>query len=300
MRALVISGGGSKGAFGGGIAEYLISEKKRQYDIFVGTSTGSLLVPHLALDNIDGIRRAYCNVTQRDIYNVSPFRIKRKQSETFVKINHWNIIQMFFKGKKTFGEHLNLLKTIRKTLTEEMYERLRANDKTVVVSVANLSLNIMEYKYASDFNYCDFTEWMWTSTSFAPFMGIVKKNGYDYADGGFGNQIPIEEAISAGASEIDVIVLNPKYSMPNKSETHNAFDVLLKTMDFMHNRISRNDLYIGHLQSIYDNAVTVKFVFTPRVLTEHSFVFDPKQMTAWWQEGIEYARGLDDQGRLFN
>ena len=28
MRALVISGGGSKGAFAGGVAQYLIEEKK--------------------------------------------------------------------------------------------------------------------------------------------------------------------------------------------------------------------------------------------------------------------------------
>ena len=40
MRALVISGGGSKGAFAGGVAQYLLEEKKREYDLFIGTSTG--------------------------------------------------------------------------------------------------------------------------------------------------------------------------------------------------------------------------------------------------------------------
>ncbi|MDG2443864.1 MAG: patatin-like phospholipase family protein, partial [Flavobacteriaceae bacterium] len=39
-KALVISGGGSKGAFAGGVAEYLLKEKKKTYDIFLGTSTG--------------------------------------------------------------------------------------------------------------------------------------------------------------------------------------------------------------------------------------------------------------------
>ena len=47
-KALVISGGGSKGAFAGGVTQYLMEEEKRQYDLFVGTSTGSLLVSHLA------------------------------------------------------------------------------------------------------------------------------------------------------------------------------------------------------------------------------------------------------------
>ena len=35
MRALVISGGGSKGAFAGGVAEYLIEEKKFNNDLFL-------------------------------------------------------------------------------------------------------------------------------------------------------------------------------------------------------------------------------------------------------------------------
>ncbi len=298
MRALVISGGGSKGAFGGGVAQYLVEVKKRKYDIYAGTSTGSLLVPHFAIENIENIKRAYTSVRQSDIYNISPFIIKKSGDDIFTKINHRNILQMFLRGKKTFGEHNNLLRTIRKTMSSEDFERLKNSGKKVLVSVSNLSLNIVEYKYASDYDYEDFTEWMWTSTSFVPFMGIVKKDGYEYADGGFGSLIPIEEAINAGATELDVIVLNPRYSMPTKSKTHNAFDVLLKAMEFMHHRISRNDLYIGHLQSVYDSSVRMNFIFAPRKLTEHSFVFDPDQMRGWWQEGFEYAQNLDQRGEL--
>lgn len=58
MRALVISGGGSKGAFAGGVAQHLIEEQGRQYDIFVGSSTGSLLISHLALNKIDIIKKS--------------------------------------------------------------------------------------------------------------------------------------------------------------------------------------------------------------------------------------------------
>ncbi|MDX1720457.1 MAG: patatin-like phospholipase family protein, partial [Salegentibacter mishustinae] len=35
MRALVISGGGSKGAFAGGVAQYLIEELKRDYELYL-------------------------------------------------------------------------------------------------------------------------------------------------------------------------------------------------------------------------------------------------------------------------
>ena len=129
-------------------------------------------------------------------------------------------------------------------------------------------------------------------------MSCVQKDGYEYADGGFGSRIPIEEAINAGATEVDVIVLNPKYSIPQKENLNNAFDVLLKAMEFMHNRIGRHDIYIGHLQSVYDNNVHVNFIFTPRILTEHSFIFFPEQMKAWWEEGYEYAKELHKTGNL--
>ena len=56
MRALVISGGGSKGAFAGGVAEYLMQELGHRYDLFLGTSTGSLLISHLALKKISKIK----------------------------------------------------------------------------------------------------------------------------------------------------------------------------------------------------------------------------------------------------
>lgn len=299
MRALVISGGGSKGAFAGGVAQYLIQDAKRQYDILIGTSTGSLLIPQLAIGNIDKIRKAYTNVSQQDIYNVCPFLIKHdKEGKIFTKINHVNTIKMFLKGKRTFGDHQNLLHTIRQTISEADYELIRSSKKKIIATVSNLSLNIVEYKYASDYSYKDFTEWMWISTSFVPFMGIVEKNGYEYADGGFGSLVPVEEAINAGATEVDVIVLNPRYSIPDWRKSKNAFDLLLRTMEFMHQRIGRHDIYIGHLQSVYDNGVHVNFIFTPRVLTEYSFLFYPPQMTAWWKEGYEYAAQLASTGNL--
>ena len=41
---LVISGRGSKGVFGGGVAQYLMENESKEYDLFLGTSSGSLMV----------------------------------------------------------------------------------------------------------------------------------------------------------------------------------------------------------------------------------------------------------------
>ena len=76
MKALVISGGGSKGAFAGGLAEYLITVCKHEYEIFIGSSTGSLLVPLLSIGEIEKLQTIFTSVTQTDIFNKCPFIIK--------------------------------------------------------------------------------------------------------------------------------------------------------------------------------------------------------------------------------
>lgn len=68
MNALVISGGGSKGAFAGGVAQYLIEELNKDYQLYLGTSTGSLLVSHLALKETQKIKEVYTSVTQKSIF----------------------------------------------------------------------------------------------------------------------------------------------------------------------------------------------------------------------------------------
>lgn len=292
MRALVISGGGAKGAYAGGVAEYLINVAKREYDIFVACSTGSLLIPHLAINKIDKVKRVFTNVCQDDIFNISPFHIKKLDNGEYkTKINHLNSIRMFLKKKKTFGEHKNLRKLISKVFTPDEYEEIKASSKRVVVTVSNFSTNRVVYKHLGDCTYEDYCDWMWASTSFVPFMSLVHKSGHDYADGGFGNYVPIEEAVNLGATELDVIILKPRHvdhKAINKS--NNAFDLFFNTMEFSLDHLSYQDILIGHLESIYNNEVKAKFFFTPRLLTKQSFIFDPEQMTQWWQEGYDYAR----------
>lgn len=290
MRALVISGGGAKGAYAGGVAEYLINVAKREYDIFVACSTGSLLIPHLSINKIETVKKVFTSVTQKDIFNISPFKIKKLENGEYrTKINHLNSIRMFLKRKKTFGEHKNLRKLIENVFSYADYLAIKASHKKVVVTVSNFTTNRVVYKHLGDCSYDDFCDWMWASTSFVPFMSLVEKNGYDYADGGFGNFVPIEEAVNLGATELDVIILKPRQVDHSITRPSNALDVLFKTMEFSLDHLSYQDVLIGHLESIYNDQVKAKFFFTPRLLTKHSFIFDPEQMTQWWQEGYDYA-----------
>jgi len=47
-RALVLSGGGSKGAFEAGVLQRLMGEEQRDYDLLCGTSVGAINAAYLA------------------------------------------------------------------------------------------------------------------------------------------------------------------------------------------------------------------------------------------------------------
>ena len=291
QRALIISGGGSKGAFAGGIAEYLIRGAGRQYDIFAGTSTGGLLVPMLASGEIDAIRKVYTTVRQEDIFDVCPFRIRKKDGKDDVRINHFAVLGQFIRRRPTFGESNNLRRLIQRTFTEEIYERLKADPRYVIVTVANLSRNIIEYKYLRDCSYDDFCDWIWVSANMVPFMTLHVKNGDEYADGGFGNLVPLQEAINLGATDIDVIMLQPRDYTLRYPHSTNAFNVLVRGFAFMLHQIGQDDLKIGLTESRY-NGIRINLINTPELLTNNSYIFDPVAMEQWWKDGYAYAQSL--------
>lgn len=294
MRALVISGGGSKGAFAGGVAQYLIENKKINYDIFIGTSTGSLLVSHLALKKIPEIMEVYTSVNQSSIFNVCPFIIKRKKGIETIGINHFNVLRNILGGSKTFGESYNLKALIEKNFSEKDFDDLKKSPQDVVITVSNLSLNQVEYKSIKDFSYNEFCEWVWISCNYTPFMSLVKKDGCEYADGGLGSMVPIEEAIRRGATTVDAVILQTETTTFNRMPSLNAFSLLTNMFAFMLDRIETQNVRIGKFVATNQNAI-INFYYTPTVLTTNSLIFEKEKMKQWWQSGFNFAKFKDDE-----
>jgi len=288
MRALVISGGGSKGAFAGGVAQFLIEEAKNKYDMFIGTSTGSLLVSHLALGKITKLKETFTNVNQKTIFNNSPFFIRNKNNIDSVSMNHFNILKNFIRGRKTFGESKNLRKNLTKLITKSEFDELKKLQKKIYFTVSNLSTNKVEFPDLYSNNYDDYLDWIWISCNFVPFMSLVKKNNYEYADGGFGSVIAIEHAINNGAKHVDAIILQTKTQQINRLPSRNPFDLLSSVFDFMTDRIMKENIKLGELSARMNDA-TVRYFFIPKILTTNSLIFNKIKMNKWWNEGYNYA-----------
>ena len=293
-KALVISGGGSKGAFAGGVAQYLMKKENREYDLFLGTSTGSLMVSHLALDMLDELKHLYTNVNQSTIFSNNPFKIKKVSGEKVININHFNMLRNFFKGRKTFGESKNLRRLIKQNVTREMFEKIKETNKEIVVTVSNLTANQIEYKSSNECTYEDFLDWIWGSCNYVPFMSILEKDRQQYADGGFGSLVPIREAILRGATEIDAIILETEVSQFNRLPSKNPFSLLFDVFDFMLTHVERHNITIGKLAANNKN-VKLNLYYTPTVLTTNSLVFDEVLMRKWWKSGYKYAKSKREE-----
>jgi len=293
-KALVISGGGSKGAFAGGVSQYLLNKEHKEYDLFIGTSTGSLMISHLALGKLDDLKNLYTNVNQKTIFSNNPFKIKNVSGEKVISIRHLNTLWNFLNGRKTFGESKNLRRLIKKNITKDMYHLIRADHKEVVVTVSNLTTNQIEYKSINECTYDDFCDWIWGSCNYVPFMSLLEKNNCQYADGGFGSLVPIREAILRGAKEIDAIILETEVTQINRLAANNPFSLLFDVFDFMLTNVERHNITIGKLAA-NNKGVKLNLYYTPTVLTTNSLVFDKTLMAKWWESGYRYAKSKKEE-----
>ncbi|MDX1471857.1 MAG: patatin-like phospholipase family protein, partial [Flavobacteriaceae bacterium] len=280
--------------FAGGVAQYLIEGANREYGLYLGTSTGSLLISHLALQKVKKIKSVYTSVNQDSIFNVCPFKIKKKNGVETIAIDHINVLRNFYRGSKTFGESLNLLELIKRTLTKSEFQNLKNMNSDVVVTVSNLSLNHVEYKSVKDFEYDEFCEWIWVSCNYTPFMSLARKNGCEYADGGLGCMVPIEEAINRGATTVDVIVLQTEVTQYNRLPSLNPFSLLTNMFAFMLDRIESQNIKIGKFTANHNDAI-IDFYYTPTILTTNSLIFNKEKMTQWWQSGYDFARFKNEE-----
>ncbi len=297
MRALVISGGGSKGAFAGGVAQYLIQDLGRKYDLFIGTSTGSLLVSHLALSKIEEIKNFYTSVNQSSIFKNCPFIIKKKRGYVDININHFNVLRNLIKGEKSFGDSRNLRNLVGNAISKKDFKKLQSVDSDVIITVTNLSTNEVEYKSVKDCDYEDYLDWVWISCNYPPFMSLVRKNNCDYVDGGLGSMVPIEEAIRRGAKELDVIVLETEVNYLNRMPTKNPFSLITNMVNFMMDQIEYQNIQMGKFKA-REHKASMDLYYTPTVLTTNSLIFDKEKMTGWWKKGYEFAKQKNSSNRL--
>lgn len=229
-RVLVLSGGGSRGAWGGGFLRAMDSVEHPMFIAAVGTSTGSLLAPLILSDDDNRFNVLYIGYTQVDqktIFNVNPFNKEGK-------VKGFNAFVRFLLGKKNIGESHPLKTRLQKFYSEDDYENLKKYGKEFVACVTNLTSGAIEYKSSLQNNYTDMIDWVWASSNQPVFMSTLHKEGSQYVDGGIRDNIPIvhgiEMALKNNIERVDVIIHNStqQSSLKTWPENKNKDGILTK------------------------------------------------------------------------
>lgn len=281
-KGLVISGGGSMGAYAGGIVDYLVNECDKDWDIYVGTSAGNLVAPVVATRDIKTLKEGFLNLNMKSIFSLNPFN---KKGKIRIVRAAWRVLR----GKTSIGRAGNLRKLIKTFYSEDHHKMSQESGKRVFSVTSNLTEGKIEYKCQQDYSHEDYTDWMYASAAFPIGFEIIKKDGNEYLDGGILENRPIQKAIDEGCDEIDVIILSTEGNRMGRYYSDNMIDLAGRLLSMMMNEMSRDEMIIGRLNSDKRD-VKLNFYYTPFNLTDNVINFNKEEMTNWWEIGYEYAR----------
>lgn len=289
QRVLVISGGGSRGAWGGAVVAKLVQESGRNYQCIVGTSAGSLLAPLIALDDFDKMKEGFTKINQKSVFNKNPFQKngKIKAGRAFV--------QVLF-GQPNLGETYNLKKRIKEFVSPQEYQRLKDNKKTIIVSSVSLSTNRLTFRSSDSINYDRMVNWVWASGNQPVFMTDVPIDGEKWVDGGVKENVPIVEGINYARKHkienVDVIVLNTldehTEEWPKEDEKSNIIPKILRTINIFSDEIKESDIEIGRLRANEGDIIHLNvYHMTPKEysIAPQSLFFTQKQQEDLWEAG---------------
>jgi len=245
-RALVISGGGSKGAFAVGVLRNLFANYPNlDFDIYVGTSTGALIVPLVALGEMELLEDLYTNQETGDIV------IKHRLGDRL--------------GADSVFDAEPLRSLLLSTYTDQRYNDLLATNKTVLLNTTSLQteeLHVFSTSPAilSKYYQCEqlqnasqFRRAVMASASQPVFMSPVLVNEkipghprrmHQYVDGGVKEYAGVQMAIDHGATEIFTILLSTGLPVNDTGQFDKIPGIMMKTIDILIDDVSKNDLII--------------------------------------------------------
>lgn len=229
--ALVLSGGGSRGAFAVGAVEVL-HEANIAFDIIAGTSTGALIAPLLATQELQVLRGLYTSVTTDQI------------------IRQRNIFEIL--ATDSIYDATPLWQLINTFVNEERYRKILASAVEMFLTTVSLQ--------SGDINYFNphtsgagggpmtrdhFCRAVLASASQPVLMPPVEvPPGADqYVDGGVREVAPLKVAIDHGATHLYAIVLSPERQKRQEERYRFIVKTLLRTVDLFMREVVENDTH---------------------------------------------------------
>lgn len=278
MRALVLSGGGSKGQYHVGVIQHLMGELGIQYDIICGVSVGALIAAYL------------CQYPKGQEAEAS-----KELTELFSGIEnkhiwkHWFLVR-YFAGLWKGG--LMNSKPLRNTINKYLdTDRIRNSGRELRVGA--VSLNKGDYRIFTQYDM-PLKKIIYASAAFPIAFEPIEIYGQWWSDGGIRTVTPIKSAIFTGATKIDVVMASPPYSIPRFNPDPNSVEVALRTIELMSDQIIDDDLkkallYNKLIEAGVDHEkryIEFNAVRPSEILNENSLEFLPKEAKVMQLKGL--------------
>jgi NTE family protein len=325
--ALVVSGGGCRGAFAVGAIEVL-RERGYTFDLVSGTSTGGLIAPLVAIDRIDRLHEIYTETRTKDVLRVNLLGFFRKalfdsaplQRLIEDQIEQLDMLRLLYDTAcRVFICTVNLQKGRTEYWSQhaELPQRARSPRAPVVHHITSEEMLASCLVGSSN------------QPLFMPPIEIDVDGDVDqHLDGGLREIAPLKIVLDHGAERVFSIVLCPHEVEPTEESFSWLAPIGLRTIDLMTQEILQNDLaraeelneLLRYLDETVERArmklsaaqfreifgrmrpallrdkqpVDITVIRPEKHLTDDSLKFDPEKMKAMLQLGREAAvRALD-------
>lgn len=211
MRAIVLSGGGSKGAYQMGVWAAL-KKLNIHYDIVTGTSVGALNAALMVQKTFYKGLFFWYNLNSKMIFN------EDLKQDYHTKEGKKDILKWYAKGVLNGGiEVKGLEDTIRQVIQPKKILKSNVDMGIVTFNMKTLKPKIVKKKDLNENNLCDY---LLASASCFPAFKMKTIEEENYIDGGIYDNLPINLAIDLGATEVIAIDLKEvgfKQKVKNKN-----------------------------------------------------------------------------------
>ncbi len=223
--AIVLSGGGAKGAFQVGVLDELITNRGVKVDIAVGTSTGSIQALAVAQDEIPKLVRLWSMLRRNsDIY------VKRPLGAAGALL-----------GSKSIYKASGLKRMLEEAADDD---RLRSTGKKLRLGVVNLGTGLFR---TIDENVPGIHNGVYASCAMPVFFEPLKTRAADgteeqWVDGGVRDVTPLASAMELNPRGIIVVRASPKPE-PDRTRTYgDLVQIGLRAVGILQSEVSMNDL----------------------------------------------------------
>jgi len=293
---LVLSGGGSHGAWGAGVLrgwrDNLQHSRPRKFQVVTGVSTGALLATHAFLGEPEDdalLQEAYSNVRTKDIYcrKLLPFAL--------------------------FSDSLRssspLKRRVARYITQETLDRVaqagREEQRRVYAGTVNYDtgklviwdLTAIAMDHTNQNRLKLYRQVVLASASIPILVPPVKIDGNLYADGGARAQLFFESGLLPNLREVShtnltlYVIVNGKLGMETNCVRNCLKDLTLRTLDMLLDANGIGDLY--HIEYELDRIGFGKFRLSRipwNFPVTSSAVFEPEAMRQLYDEGVRFGR----------